>query len=154
MPPIKFLSPKVNKKFHVITQWKLHFIYSRCSCTTFILTSYFVYTGHANFGFIDVQYLQNVVFSIEIRLNGPNHSSTDFHHPMKKSLLSPKFPTSPLPPNMTGDFPPTPLMLIWKTLVCYTFPSRGVEIISTYFSVWLRIVNQFDTLSLTLKFPY
>ena len=31
----------------------------------------FVHTGHANFGFTDVQYLQNVAFSIEIDLNGP-----------------------------------------------------------------------------------
>ena len=53
--------------------------------------------GRANFGFLDVQYLQNVVFGIEIGLNGRNNSSADFHHPMKKSLLSAKFPTAPLP---------------------------------------------------------
>ena len=37
--------------------------------------------GRANFGFLDVQYLQNIVFGIEIGLNGRNHSSADFHHP-------------------------------------------------------------------------
>ena len=60
----------------------------------------FVHAGHANFGFIDVQYLQNedVVFSIEIGLNCPNYSSTDFHYSMKKSLPSPKCPTSPITP--------------------------------------------------------
>ena len=33
---------------------------------------------------IDVQYLQNVVFSFEKVLNSHNHSSSDSHHPMKK----------------------------------------------------------------------
>ena len=32
------------------------------------------HTVHANFGFIDVQYLQNGVFSFEKGLNGQNHS--------------------------------------------------------------------------------
>ena len=67
-----------------------------------------VRTGLASFGFIDAQYLQNVVFSIEIGLNGPNHSSTDFRHPMKKSLPSPKFPTSLLPP-LGREISPLPL---------------------------------------------
>ena len=33
---------------------------------------------------IDVQYLQNVVFSSDKGSNGPNHSWSDFHHPIKK----------------------------------------------------------------------
>ena len=65
----------------------------------------FVHTGHANFGFIDVQYLQNVVFSTEVGLNGLNHFSTDFHHPMKKSLPSTKLRTSSLPPLGREIFP-------------------------------------------------
>ena len=72
----------------------------------------FVHTGHANFGFNDVQYLQNVVFSIEIGLNRPNHSSTDFHHSMRKFLPSPKFPTLPLtppPPSLEREISPLPL---------------------------------------------
>ena len=34
---------------------------------------------------IDVQYLQNVLFSFEKGSNGENHSLTDSYHPMKKS---------------------------------------------------------------------
>ena len=34
---------------------------------------------------INVQYLQNVVFSFEKGLNGQNYSSSDFHHLIKKS---------------------------------------------------------------------
>ena len=55
-----------------------------------------------------------VVFGIEIGLNGSNHSSTDFHHPMKKFLPSPKFHTLSLPPTWTGDFSPTASMLFGK----------------------------------------
>ena len=33
---------------------------------------------------------------------------------------------------------------IWKTLACFTYQSGGVEIISTYFSVWLWTVTQFN----------
>ena len=104
----------------------------------------FVHTSHAKFGFIDVQYLQNVVFSIEIGLNGPNHSSTDFHHPMKKFQPSPKLSISLLSLRR-GKISPYPFNAIWKTLVCFTFPSQDVEKISTYFPVWLWIVTQFNT---------
>ena len=38
---------------------------------------HFVHTGHANFN-------SNVAFSFEKGLNGQIHSSTDWHHPMKK----------------------------------------------------------------------
>ena len=44
---------------------------------------------------IDVQYLQNVVFSTEKRLSGENHSSSDSHQQMKKSHPA-KFPVPPL----------------------------------------------------------
>ena len=45
--------------------------------------------------------------------------------------------------------PPPPTYLypsdtIWKTLACFAYQSRGVEIISTHFSVWLRTVTQFN----------
>ena len=33
---------------------------------------------------IDVQYLQKAVFSFEKGSNGQNHSSSGFHHPVKK----------------------------------------------------------------------
>ena len=42
-------------------------------------------------------------------------------------------------------FPPCPSNAIWKTLACFTFQSRGVEIISTQLSVWLWTVTQFNT---------
>ena len=35
----------------------------------------------------DVQYLQNVVFSIEMGSNGQNHSSSDSHDSRRKSFL-------------------------------------------------------------------
>ena len=34
---------------------------------------------------------------------------------------------------------------IWKTLTCFTFPTRVVELICTYFLVWLWTVIQFNT---------
>ena len=42
-----------------------------------------------------------------------------------------------------GDSP-YPFNTIWKNLACFTYQSRGVEIISTHFSVWLRTVTQFN----------
>ena len=71
------------------------------------------------------------VFSFEKGLNGQNHSWADFQKPMKKSLTSQKIPHSPL----GGDISPYPSYAIWKTLACFTFQSRGVEISSTHFSV-------------------
>ena len=63
------------------------------------------------FGFIDVQYLQNVVLSFEKGLNGQNQSKTDFHHPMLKPLLSQKVPIAPVEGEISL---PTPLMLFGK----------------------------------------
>ena len=51
---------------------------------------------------IDVQYLQNVVFSFENSSNGQNHSSSDSNHQIEKFLPA-KFPH--------------PLMLFWKPRV-------------------------------------
>ena len=94
----------------------------------------FVHTGHANFGFTDVQYLQNVVFSTEKGLNGLDHYSTDFYHPMKKSLPSTKISYRTPPPTGLKDISSTHLMLFGKPWHVEN-PSRDVEIISTYFSV-------------------
>ena len=77
------------------------------------------HTGHTNFGFTDVQYLQNGVFSIENSLNGQNYSLTDFHHPIKNSLPSPNFPFF-----RWG---------IFLSTAFFTFQSRGVEIFFTHF---------------------
>ena len=54
----------------------LTFSCSHCSCTIFILTSYFLYTQVMLLLILtDVQYLQKVVFSFEQGLNGQNNSS-------------------------------------------------------------------------------
>ena len=85
--------------------------------------------GHTNFGVTDVQYLQNGVFSIENSLNGQKHSLKDFHHPMKKSLPSPKFPIPPL-----GWCFPLPLYCyLENSCIFLTFQLRGVEITFTHF---------------------
>ena len=60
---------------------------------------------------------------------------------MKKSLPSSKFPILPL----GREISPYPSNAIWKTLTCFTFQSRRVEIISAHFSVWLWNVTQFNT---------
>ena len=80
-------SPQLSKNFHVITQQKLHFFScSLCSCTIFILPSYFLYTQvMLILILINVQYLQNVVFSFGKGLSGKNHSLSDSHHPVEKS---------------------------------------------------------------------
>ena len=62
---------------------------------------------------------------------------------MKKSLPSPKFHIPLL--HWDRRFLPYPFNAIWKTLACFTFPSQGLEINSTYFSVWLWTVTQFNT---------
>ena len=48
-------------------------------------------------------------------------------------------------PRWEGRFLPYPWNVIWKNLACFAFPSRGVEIISTYFSGWLWTVTHFNT---------
>ena len=48
-------------------------------------------------------------------------------------------------PHWEGRFLPYPSNDIWKTWACFSFSSRDVEIISTYFSVWLWTVTQFNT---------
>ena len=60
---------------------------------------------------INVQYLQNVVFSFKKGPNDQNHSSSGSHHPIKKSPLA-EFSTS----LTGGNFPPYP-NAVWKTLL-------------------------------------
>ena len=50
---------------------------------------------------IDVQYLQNAVFSFEESSNGQNHSSSSFHHPIKNSRKISH-------PLLNGGISPTP----------------------------------------------
>ena len=97
-------SPQLSKNFHVITQQKLHFFScSLYSCTIFILPSYFLYTQvMLILILINVQYLQNVVFSFGNGLSGKNHSLSDSHHPVEKS-----------PPRQIYHLPP-PFILFGK----------------------------------------
>ena len=60
---------------------------------------------------IDIQYLQNLIFSFEKGLNDQNHSSSDSHHLIKKIALRKIFHLHPL-----GEFP-HPLTLFWKPWV-------------------------------------
>ena len=53
---------------------------------------------------IDVQYLHNVVFSLEKDLNGQNCSSSGSHRPIKKNLSQQNFPFIPY----WGRLPPPP----------------------------------------------
>ena len=70
---------------------------------SFFLTSGSIYTHMLILILIDVQYLNNVVFSIKKGSHGWNHSLSDSHHPIKKSRtkisLSPSY------------------LLIWKIMI-------------------------------------
>ena len=59
---------------------------------------------------IDVQYLQNLVFSFEKGSNVQNHSLSDSHH--SKKNLPAKFPIP-----LLREFSCLPLDTIWKTLM-------------------------------------
>ena len=88
--------PPLNNNSHVIAP-KKNFIFScsHCSCTIFILSSYFLCT-QVILILVNVQYLQNVVFSFEKGLSGQNHSLLDSHHLIGK--FSPgKIPIPPTP---------------------------------------------------------
>ena len=61
---------------------------------------------------IEVQYLQNVVFSFEKHLNGQNLLLIRFLPPDKK-ISQQNFP---VPPTGGGKISPQPLNAIWKTL--------------------------------------
>ena len=85
-----------------------NFIYNcnHCSCTLF-LTSYSLYKQVMLIWIlIDVQYLQNIVFSFEKGSNGQNHSLSDSHPRRKKSPSkisnSPFWSGIPLPLTLFG----------------------------------------------------
>ena len=59
----------------------------------------------------------------------------------KSSSLHQNFPF----PCWEGRFIPYPCNVIWKTLASFTFQSRGIEIVSTHFSVWLWNMTHFNT---------
>ena len=48
-------------------------------------------------------------------------------------------------PHRQGRLLLYPFNAIWKTLACFTFSTRSVEIISKYFLVWLWTATQFNT---------
>ena len=60
---------------------------------------------------------------------------------VKKSLPSPKSPI----PSLGVEVLSYPSNVVCKTLACFTFESRGIEIVSAHFSVWLENVTQFNT---------
>ena len=62
---------------------------------------------------------------------------------LKNSYPQQNFP--PLSPHWEGRFLPYTFNAIWKTLTCFTFPKRGVEIISKYLIFWLWSAIQFNT---------
>ena len=77
---------------------------SHCSCNIFILTSQSLYIQVKLISiFINVHYLQQVVFSFEKGLNGQYHSSSGSHYLIK---ISPS-KISDLHPLQGGDFPAT-----------------------------------------------
>ena len=70
-------TPPLNNNFHVITNKNFIFSCRDCSCIIFILTLYSLYTQvMLILILINVQYLQNAVFSFEKGLNDQNHSFT------------------------------------------------------------------------------
>ena len=74
--------------------------------------------------------IYNVIFSSEKVLNGQNHSL-----PPDEKIPCPyqNFPSTFS--HWEGEFLTYPFNAICKTLARFTFPSQGVEIISTYFSL-------------------
>ena len=97
---------------------------------------------------IEVQYLQNVVFSHGKGLNGQNDSSSASHHPIKKS------PQQNFPFPSAGENPSPPsLNVIWKNLaseitVYRTFPVRHTRNSwkeskhgNLLFKNWRKLVN-------------
>ena len=61
-------------------------------------------------------------------------------------VLTPLLPSRKFSiPLLGGKISPYPSNAIWKTLACFTFQSQSLKIISTYFSVWLWTVTQFNT---------
>ena len=68
---------------HSSTKGSTLFSCSHCSCTIFILPLYSLYTlTILLLILINVQYLQNVVFSFDKGLSGQIHSLSDSHHPI------------------------------------------------------------------------
>ena len=108
---------------------------SHCSCTIFVLISYPFYTQvMLILILIDVQYLQNAVFSFEKGSNSRNHSYSGSHHSVKKNYPS-KISDSPLPSHCGANLSPA-LTTIWKTLCmeycCYVWagaPSCSLELL-------------------------
>ena len=93
----------------------------------------FVHTGHADFGFIGVQYYTMLFLAFK-KVSPPNEKI-----PALNKVFHPCHPTG------MGRFLPYPFNVIWKTLSCFTSPKRGVEIISKYFIVWLWTATQLNT---------
>ena len=81
----KFLSLLTNNNCHVIIPKKASYLAAVNAPVPFTLTWYSLYTQFILILIlIDVQYLQNAVFSFKKCWNGQIHSSWDSYHPIKK----------------------------------------------------------------------
>ena len=80
---------------------------------------------------IDVQYLQNVIFSFEKDSSGQYHSFSGSHHLVKKSPSK-----IYLTPTLTGEgrFLPS-LNAIWKNLLPPVNPPKKKHVVSDYWGV-------------------
>ena len=94
-------------------------------------------TGHANFGFIDVQYLHQYyrILFLALKKVSPSNEKIPVLTKISHSVS----------PHRQGRLLLYPFNAIWKTLARFTFPTRSVEIISKYFLVWLWTATQFNT---------
>ena len=85
-----------------------------CSFTTFLLTSYFLYTQVMLIKIlIDVQYLQKADFSFENGLNSQNYSFSGAHHRPPIKI----FPPSRISHSHWETSPAPLLNNIWKTVI-------------------------------------
>ena len=86
--PPNFYSVPLKDNSTELKNKNVIFSCSHCSCTIFVSISYSFETQiMLILILIDVQYSQNAVFSFEKCSNRQNHSSSDSHHLVKKSLL-------------------------------------------------------------------
>ena len=124
LPPPPHSSPKINPPL------------SHCSYTIFILPSYSLHTQVMQIlTLINVQHLQNVVFSFEKRFEWSNYSSSGSHHPIK-NLPPAKFCIPPYR-GWGGDCQPPPLNAIWQTLGLNNNWAWNISHVPYHGSVWL-----------------
>ena len=106
--PTESLSPFIKYQFPCSSPVKTSVFCYHCCCAIFILTLYSLYTLVILILIsINVQCLQNVVFSFEKGSNSQDHSSSDSHNPIKVSFIA-KFLIA-----LTWENSHLPLNTIW-----------------------------------------